>query len=37
MKDVVDDILFTQGRLDEAYLRHWAGRLGVRDALEEAL
>lgn len=31
------DILFTQGRLDEGYLRHWAQKLGVLDKLEQAL
>ena len=38
-RDLVDiqDILFTQGRLDEAYLRHWAGPLGVSEKLEAAL
>lgn len=38
-KDRVDiaDVLFIQGQLDELYLRHWAGRLGVLPALEEAL
>lgn len=33
----VQDILFTQGQLDEAYLRHWAGPLGVAEKLEAAL
>ncbi|MFM7070891.1 MAG: nucleotidyl transferase AbiEii/AbiGii toxin family protein [Planctomycetota bacterium] len=33
----VQDVLFTQGQLDEAYLRHWAAELGVTDQLEQAL
>ncbi|HEV7224541.1 MAG TPA: nucleotidyl transferase AbiEii/AbiGii toxin family protein [Pirellulales bacterium] len=33
----VGDILFTQGELDEAYLRHWAKELGVLAELENAL
>jgi predicted nucleotidyltransferase len=38
-RDMADigDVLFTQGQLDEAYLRHWADELGVRAALEQAL
>ena len=38
-RDIADigDILFTQGRLDEAYLHHWAGQLGVVDELERVL
>jgi hypothetical protein len=38
-RDLVDvaDILFMQGQLDEAYLRTWADKLGVLDALEHAL
>ncbi len=38
-RDVSDigDVLFTQGQLDEAYLRHWAERLGVLDRLENVL
>jgi hypothetical protein len=38
-RDLADigDVLFTQGQLDEAYLRHWADQLGVRAALEQAL
>ena len=38
-RDLVDiqDILFTQGQLDEAYMRHWAGTLGVSEKLEAAL
>jgi hypothetical protein len=34
--DIID-VLFMQGQLDEAYLRHWAERLGVLDKLEQAL
>ena len=34
--DVVD-ILFMQGQLDEAYLRHWAERLGILEKLEQVL
>ena len=33
----VGDILFTQGQLDEAYLRQWAKELGVLTDLENAL
>lgn len=38
-RDVADigDILFTQGQLDEDYMRHWAGQLGVADELEQVL
>ena len=38
-RDLVDvaDVLFMQGQLDEAYMRTWAKRLGVLDALERAL
>lgn len=36
MSDIAD-VLFTQGQLDEAYLRHWAGELGVVDELERVL
>jgi len=38
-RDFVDvqDVLFTQGELDNAYLRRWAGSLGVADRLEQAL
>lgn len=38
-RDLVDvqDVLFTQGQLDEAYLRRWAAVLGVTERLEEAL
>ena len=35
-RDIADvgDILFTQGELDEEYLRQWATTLGVREQLE---
>ena len=33
----VGDVFFTQGRLDEAYLRRWAQELGVLTELENAL
>lgn len=33
----VGDILFTQGQLDEAYMRSWAKELGVLDELEKVL
>jgi hypothetical protein len=33
----VADVLFTQGQLDERYLRHWAAELGVSAGLEAAL
>ncbi len=38
-RDLMDiaDILFTQGQLDEAYMRNWAETLGVADRLERAL
>ena len=38
-RDLADvaDVLFTQDQLDEAYLRDWADRLHLRDALEKAL
>jgi predicted nucleotidyltransferase len=38
-RDLADigDILFTQGQLDEAYLRQWAKQLGVLADLERAL
>jgi hypothetical protein len=38
-RDLADigDILFTQGQLEETYMRHWAERLGVLDGLEEVL
>jgi hypothetical protein len=31
------DVLFMQGQLDEAYMRHWAIELGVLDKLEQVL
>ncbi len=33
----VQDLLFTLGQLDEAYLEKWAAKLGVADALQQAL
>ena len=38
-RDLIDvqDVLFMQGQLDEAYLRRWAKPLGVAEKLEEAL
>jgi hypothetical protein len=38
-RDIADigDVLFIQGRLDEAYMRQWAATLGVLDALERSL
>jgi hypothetical protein len=38
-RDLADigDVLFTQGKLDEPYLRHWADAFGVRAALDQAL
>jgi len=33
----VQDILFMQEQLDEAYLKKWAGKLDVVDALQKAL
>ena len=38
-RDVADiaDVLFTQGQLDENYLRQWAATLGVSARLDEAL
>jgi hypothetical protein len=33
----ISDILFTQGELDEAYLRQGAKRLGISAALEQLL
>jgi hypothetical protein len=38
-RDIADigDVLFTQGRLDEDYLRQWAATLGVSTRLDEAL
>jgi predicted nucleotidyltransferase len=38
-RDLIDvqDVLFTQGKLDEPYLRRWAGPLGVEARLDEVL
>jgi hypothetical protein len=38
-RDVADigDVLFTQGQLDETYLRRWAAVLGVSSRLDEVL
>ena len=38
-RDILDvrDVIFTQGQLDEAYLRRWAKPLGVLEDLEHAL
>jgi hypothetical protein len=38
-RDIADigDVLFTQGELDETYMRHWADQLGVLRKLEEIL
>jgi hypothetical protein len=38
-RDLLDvkDIVFMQGQLDEAYMRRWAGPLGVGEQLEQAL
>ena len=38
-KDLVDvaDLLFVQGSLDEPYMRTWAGRIQIADALDRAL
>jgi hypothetical protein len=38
-RDLADvaDVLFTQGQLDEAYLRRWAKELGVLEELERVL
>jgi hypothetical protein len=33
----VGDVLFTQGDLDQAYLRHWATELHVRERLDDVL
>lgn len=39
IRDTADvlDVLFTQGQLDEDYLRHWAGVLKVSHRLEDVL
>jgi hypothetical protein len=38
-RDIADigDILFTQGRLDESYMRHWAQQLGILPELTKIL
>lgn len=38
-RDLIDvaDILFTQGQLDQTYLRNWATELGISDRLKQAL
>jgi len=38
-RDLLDikDVFFMQGQLDEAYMRRWAGPLGVAEHLEQAL
>lgn len=38
-RDLVDvaDIRFMSGDLDEQYMRHWAGELGIADRLEKLL
>lgn len=38
-RDVADigDILFTQGQLDESYMRHWAQELGIHAELTKVL
>lgn len=38
-RDLVDvqDVLFTQGQLDEVYMQRWAAELGVVDKLRDAL
>jgi len=33
----VQDVLFMQGQLDEAYMRHWAEQLNITDRLSAAL
>ena len=37
MEADIGDILFTQGVLDKACLRHWANILGLQDKLESVL
>ena len=39
MFDLADigDVIFTQGRLDESYMRQWAEKLGVLPQLDEVL
>ncbi len=38
-RDIADigDILFTQGQLDESYMRHWGEQIGVLERLEDVL
>jgi hypothetical protein len=38
-RDIADigDVMFTQRQLDVAYMRNWAGQLGLRDELERVL
>lgn len=38
-RDIADigDVLFTQGQLDEAYMRTWANQIGVLPGLEKVL
>jgi len=38
-RDLADiaDVLFTQGQLDEPYMRRWAAQIGVLDRLEQLL
>ena len=38
-RDLLDiqDVLFTQGQLDEQYMRHWANALKISDRLQQAL
>lgn len=38
-RDLIDiqDVMFTQGELDEPYLRRWAGPLGIEAKLNEVL
>jgi hypothetical protein len=38
-RDLADigDILFTQGQLDESYMRHWAQELGIQAELAKVL
>jgi hypothetical protein len=38
-RDIADigDILFTQGQLDNTYMRSWANKLGIGEHLEQAL
>jgi len=38
-RDLIDaqDVLFTQGELDKAYMRRWSQELGIAKKLEEVL